>query len=377
MRKSLYGLSLFMLLAGCGSNDRADQPEKQNQPTASKDAEAADPLAARDGAAVSADDIPRPVMQVQVVLDRLGFTPGVIDGKDGLSTRNALAGFQEANDLKVTGELDDATRSALQKWQGIPATRIVTIPESFATGPFAKLPADAADQAKLETLGYETLDEKLAERFHTTVDVLRALNSAPEDEAAGNTDKLSGTVTSKALFRAGQKIRVPNIGNDRVNPAKIDDAGWRNTLVSLGVASAQPQAVRVVVSKSKATLKAYDANDALVGMYTASMGSPRDPLPLGQWKVNGVARNPDFHYNPDLFWDVSDSKDDQMLPPGPNGPVGVVWIDLNKEHYGIHGTPEPQTIGRAQSHGCVRLTNWDAARLAQMLSPGAKVVFEA
>jgi lipoprotein-anchoring transpeptidase ErfK/SrfK len=112
-------------------------------------------------------------------------------------------------------------------------------------------------------------------------------------------------------------------------------------------------------------------------MFTATMGSRRDPLPLGKWKVVGVAHNPPFHYNPKLFWDVPDSHEKQLLPPGPNGPVGVAWIDLDKEHYGIHGTPAPETIGRAQSHGCVRLTNWDVARLAQMVAPGTLVLFEA
>jgi lipoprotein-anchoring transpeptidase ErfK/SrfK len=144
----------------------------------------------------------------------------------------------------------------------------------------------------------------------------------------------------------------------------------------LGVGSAQPQAAKIVVSKSKGTLKAYDTAGKLVGMYTATMGSRHDPLPLGRWKVIGLARNPDFAFNPELFWDVPDGDAKQQLPPGPNGPVGVAWIDLDKEHYGIHGTPEPSMIGRAQSHGCVRLTNWDVARLAQMVKPGTQVLFE-
>jgi lipoprotein-anchoring transpeptidase ErfK/SrfK len=100
-------------------------------------------------------------------------------------------------------------------------------------------------------------------------------------------------------------------------------------------------------------------------------------LPLGNWKVTGIGHNPHFAYNPELFWDVPDTDDKQQLPPGPNGPVGVVWIDLDKEHYGIHGTNAPESIGRVESHGCVRLTNWDAARLAQMVRTGTKVVFEA
>jgi lipoprotein-anchoring transpeptidase ErfK/SrfK len=106
------------------------------------------------------------------------------------------------------------------------------------------------------------------------------------------------------------------------------------------------------------------------------MGSKHDPLPIGRWKIKGVSYNPVFHYNPELFWDVSDSKKAALLPPGPNGPVGIVWIDLSKPHYGIHGTPEPETIGRAESHGCIRLTNWDAARLAQMVQPDTPTLFQ-
>ena len=145
----------------------------------------------------------------------------------------------------------------------------------------------------------------------------------------------------------------------------------------LGVGSSQPKAAKVVVSKSKATLRAYDDAGQLIAIYTATMGSRRDPLPLGKWKVLGVARNPKFHYNPDLFWDAKATDEKATLPPGPNGPVGVVWIDISKPHYGIHGTPRPETIGRAESHGCVRLTNWDAARLAQMVSGSTQLLFEA
>ena len=383
MRGLLYGIPICVALSACGlGGDNDGARNTKEKASADNKAEVGDPLAARDaapGTSAPADDMPRPEMQMQVVLDRLGFTPGVIDGKPGLSTRNAISGFQEANNLKVTGEIDEATTAAVSHWQHIPATRVVTIPQAFAAGPFVAIPKGADIQATLAAMTYETLDEKLAERFHTTVEVLHMLNSMPTSNAAVSAAPAteSAKMPQLAIFKAGQKIRVPNVGNDVVNPADVKDSGWLGTLVMMGISSSQPKAERIIVSKSKGTLKAYDASDKLIGMYTASMGSRRDPLPLGNWKINGVAYNPEFHYNPDLFWDVSDSKDDQMLPPGPNGPVGVVWIDLSKDHYGIHGTPEPHTIGRAQSHGCVRLTNWDAARLAQMVSPGVKVLFEA
>jgi lipoprotein-anchoring transpeptidase ErfK/SrfK len=375
---------MALLLVACGMDPagRTSEQDDDRAPgaTSPSAASALDPLAAQDPeegqtlASSLADDRPRPVMQLQVVLDRLGFTPGVVDGKEGLSTRNAIMGFQEAQGLDASGRLDAPTKQALARWSNIPATRVVTIPADFAAGPFMRLPKEPADQAKLPALNYESLDEKLAERFHTTIETLQALN--PVTAPAASPSQPS-SAAPQSYFQAGQKIRVPNVGADRIEPGTVDDANWQRTLAALGVGSAQPKAERIVVSKSKGTLKAYDAFGKLVGMFTATMGSRHDPLPLGSWKVTGVARNPPFHYNPELFWDVPDSDEKQLLPPGPNGPVGVAWIDLSKEHYGIHGTPEPQTIGRAQSHGCVRLTNWDVARLAQMVSPGTQVLFGA
>jgi hypothetical protein len=141
--------------------------------------------------------------------------------------------------------------------------------------------------------------------------------------------------------------------------------------------SAQPAGDHVVVDKSEGVLKVMDKADKLVAQFPVTMGSGKDPLPLGNWKATNYAFLPPFHYQPDLFWDVDDSKAEQKLPPGPNGPVGVAWLDLTKEHYGIHGTPEPSTIGRAESHGCIRMTNWDVLRLSQMLKPGFKAVFQA
>jgi len=120
-----------------------------------------------------------------------------------------------------------------------------------------------------------------------------------------------------------------------------------------------------------------DKEDRLVAQFPVTTGSGHDPLPIGEWKIPTFSYLPPFHYQPDLFWDVDDSKDEKMLPAGPNGLVGVAWLDLSKEHYGIHGTPEPQTIGRTESHGCIRMTNWDVLRLSRMVKPGVKAVFQA
>jgi lipoprotein-anchoring transpeptidase ErfK/SrfK len=337
-----------------------------------------------------ADSEPRPIMQAQVVLERLGFGAGVIDGREGLSTTNALNAFQEANGLTVSGEFDEATRQALSRWSNIPATRVVTIPEEWGRVAYQPVPEDPAAQARMQHLGYGSLDEALAERFHTTVEVLRQLNPGGRPAGAPGAQTAAASPSAVAspspagsaspapapIFRAGQQIRVPNVGADRIDAASVENKGWLRTLASLGIGTQQPEVTRLVVDKSGGWLKAYDEADKLVAAFTVTTGSEHDPLPLGDWDVKGVAYNPPFAFDPDLFWDVPDSEEEQKLPPGPNGPVGVVWIDLSKEHYGIHGTPAPESIGRAQSHGCVRLTNWDAARLAEMVSGSTEVLFQ-
>ena len=389
----LVAAALLFTLPACGL-DGAESEEDEASAAADRsslDDNGADSMRSNDpGEGAQAQvDIPdseeRPIMQAQVVLDRQGFGPGVIDGKMGISTENALKGFQEANNLEVTGELDEATKSALARWSNIPATRVVTIPEDWGTAQYREVPEEPADQAKLQRLGYESLDERLAERFHTTAEVLEQLNpggrpAGSEQPSASASPGPAGTATASSTaskFRAGQQVRVPNIGADRIDAAQVQDKTWQQTLASLGVGTGQPKVARVVVDKSDSWLKGYDAAGKLVAMFTVTSGSGHDPLPLGNWGITGISRNPPFAFDPELFWDVPDSEDKEQLPPGPNGPVGVVWIDLTKEHYGIHGTSAPETIGRAQSHGCVRLTNWDAARLAQMVDTETKVVFQA
>lgn len=345
-----------------------------------------------------ADSEQRPMMQLQVVLDRTGFGPGVIDGKMGMSTENALRGFQEANDLDLTGKHDEATKQALAEWDRIPATRVVTIPESWAEATFTEIPEDNAEKAKLEKMGYSSLDEKIAERFHTTIDVLKTLN--PNGQPAGSTGSTSKPSSSASpsptaspsaspsptastdvaktgfdgVFRPGQQVRVPNIGADRIAPGTVDNMDWQRTLASLGVGTEQPEVDRIVVSKAGKTLKAYQGEE-LVALFTVTSGSSEFPLPIGEWDILGEAYLPPYSYDPEVLG--QNEGETFTFPAGPNSPVGVVWIDLSKEHYGIHGTPEPETIGRAQSSGCVRLTNWDAARLAQMVSQSTEVIFEA
>jgi lipoprotein-anchoring transpeptidase ErfK/SrfK len=160
-----------------------------------------------------------------------------------------------------------------------------------------------------------------------------------------------------AKFTAGEEITVPN-----------------TQVVSTLEAKAIPNIV-VKVSKSNSTLTVTDQGGATLMFAPVTSGSERDPLPIGSWTVTAVVRNPTFNYNPDLFWDAEPSHAKARIPAGPNGPVGVVWIDISKPHYGLHGTPEPGTVGHTSSHGCVRLTNWDALRLAAMVGKGTKVEF--
>ena len=308
------------------------------------------------------------LFHAQVLLDLAGFSPGAIDGRSGSSQTEAIRGFQEANGLKVTGKLDGATKQALLR-NNRPSTVTVKLTAEDVGGPFTyPVPKKPEDQAKLDFLGYRNMLEKVAERYHTTPQTVVALNGP---------DKMIGV---------GQTLRLPN-----VVPSSRDYAGAINEkqaqlFAALNVKAEQPQGDYVVVDKSEGTLKVYKgefpsgsarAEGQLVAQFPVTTGSRRDPLPLGNWKVTTYAFLPPFHYQPDLFWDVSDEKEEQKLPPGPNGLVGVAWLDLTKDHYGIHGTPEPQLIGKSESHGCLRMTNWDVMRLSRMMKPGFRARFVA
>lgn len=299
------------------------------------------------------------VLHQQVILDRLGFSPGVLDGRAGQSLTAALRGFQTSRGLPRTGKADEATLKALQPYRSLRPVRSLRLTEEALAGPFIHpMPKDPVEQGKLGSMAYRGPLEKLAEMFHTTPQVLRALNDP------------------KALLRPGTVLVFPNaLPYSRAYPADLDPE-WRRTLDHLNVDANQPEGAKIVVDRSEKVLKVYDKAGKLVAQFNATMGSKYDPLPLGRWKIQGADYNPTFHYNPELFWDVSNKKPKVHLPAGPNSPVGVVWLDLNKPHYGIHGTPEPHTIGRAESHGCIRLTNWDVARLAMMVKPGTPAVFQ-
>ena len=298
------------------------------------------------------------VFHAQVLLDVAGFPAGVIDGKKGMSFRKAVEGFQKARGLDPTGELDTPTRQALL--QGArQSTRNLRLGAQVFEGPFVyPFPKDPEAQAKLDFLGYRNQLEKLAEMFHTTPTTIVALNGPGK------------------LLRQGEVLRLPNVlptSRSHDSQLKPDQAAWFN---ALNVDANQPSGDHVVVDKSEGVLKVMDADDKLVAQFPVTMGSKQYPLPIGEWKVTTYAFVPPFNYQPDLLQNAKTDKE-VTLPPGPNGPVGIAWLDLTKEHYGIHGTNEPQTIGRAESSGCIRMANWDVLRLSRIMKPGFKAVFQA
>jgi lipoprotein-anchoring transpeptidase ErfK/SrfK len=271
-------------------------------------------------------------LRQQVLLDRAGFSVGQIDGNVGSNTNRALAAYEKQ---RVAGA--PVAHAGLQALSTDDAPTLVdyTITAEDAKGPFVQIPQDMMAKAKLTALGYTSAAEALGEKFHASPALLKSLNPG------------------KRLDRAGETIRVPNV---------------RTPLAA--------KAAKVVVDRSDGSVSAMDAQNKVLARYPATMGSEHDPLPLGTWKVTGVQQNPPFNYNPDLFWDAKAAHSKAKIAPGPNNPVGVVWIDLSKEHYGIHGTPEPAQIGKTESHGCIRLTNWDAAELAKMVAPGVVAVLQ-
>jgi lipoprotein-anchoring transpeptidase ErfK/SrfK len=324
--------------------------------------------------------INRVFFHAQVLMSAHGFSPGVIDGKEGESFKLALSSFQEARGLSRSGKLDGPTRLALLE-ANRPSTVMVRLgPQDVRSEYVSPFPQDPEAQAELKFLGYRNVLEKLAERYHTTPRTIVALNGP---------DKLIGE---------GQLLRLPNVvSTSRTYEGTPGNGG--NIMAALNVEARQPEGDYVVVDKSEGVLKVYrgeapaevegeasgkpaaeqagdEPSAQLVAAFPVTMGSKRYPLPIGRWKATTYAFLPPFHYQPEILNNPKTDKE-LRLPPGPNGPVGVAWLDLTKEHYGIHGTNEPQTIGRAESSGCIRMTNWDVVRLARMMKPGFTAIFQA
>lgn len=281
------------------------------------------------------------VLQTQILLDRAWFSPGVIDGRWGKNTEKAVYWFQTAHDLPATGTVDDATLRRLRAAAGDPERVVVqrTLTEEDVAGPFVELPEDVYERAEMECLCYESLREQLGERFHATPELLEQLNPDVDLNAVS----------------AGDQLWVPAVRSSGPEP--------------------RGQLARIRISDGGHYLHALDASSAVLYHFPSTLGSDYAPSPEGEYSIESIHHDPRWHYKPDLLTGVDDSRPPATLPPGPNNAVGVVWIQLSKPHYGIHGTSAPQTIGYVTSHGCVRLTNWDATTLAERASAGTPVQF--
>ena len=271
------------------------------------------------------------VVRLQILLDQHGISPGVVDGFDGENVRKAITAVQQMYNLPLDGQLSDEVLAAVETGAQVIGTYLVTAEDE--AGVVAPIPSDYAEMAQLEFLGYESVPEALSERFHMDIDLLRTLN--PD-----------------ASFRAGETILVAITGENR-----------------------EGQATQIIADKTMRQVRAYDAEGRLLAAYPATIGSEDNPSPTGTYTVEQATPMPNYTYNPRINFQQGENTEVLTIPPGPNGPVGSMWIALSKPTYGIHGSPEPSLIDKTGSHGCIRLTNWDAEELATMVQAGVTVTF--
>lgn len=274
------------------------------------------------------------IAALQILLDRAGASPGVIDGRFGSNVDKALIAYREITGTNLKSTDTEAIKEALAASGGDAFASYTITPEDVA-GPYvASIPEDYGQKAQLERMSYTSVTEAIAERFHMDETYLKALNPGIN------------------FNRPGSIVKVANFGR----------------LVATPVA-------RILADKHRKQVFAYDARGELVAAYPATIGSTDTPSPSGTHAVSRIAFDPNYTYNPNLNFKQGENNKILTIPPGPNGPVGSIWIALDKPTYGIHGTPEPSKIGKTESHGCIRLTNWDAAELARLVKPGVMVEF--
>ena len=322
--KTFVGMSTFFLIVSViVAEAGAVNPDAINSASLST-------IPAERASKPSADPDPA-VIRLQVLLDRAGTSPGVIDGIYGKNVTKAVASFEKMTGMPPDGTIDPDLISRLET--GGPIIGTYTVTTDDAKGLVDHIPVDYGEKARMPSLGYTSVAEKLSERFHMHFDLLTALNPGSD-------------------FVPGETVQVAMPGPPR-----------------------QGKVARIEADKTAGQVTAYDNRDVILAAYPATVGSEDNPSPEGTHKVKGVARMPVFRYNPKV--NFKQGKNDKVLtiPKGHNGPVGSVWIDLTEPTYGIHGTPDPELINKVGSHGCVRLTNWDAEELAEMVKPGVVVRF--
>jgi lipoprotein-anchoring transpeptidase ErfK/SrfK len=308
--------------------------------------------ASPDGLAEAAAPL---IVRSETLLMRAHFSPGEIDGEDGDNYRRALRAFQQANNLQDSAKLNAPTWSALTRDLKDPALKSYTITGEDVAGPFEKrLSGNLVEMARLPGLSYSSSAAELAEKFHMSEGLLRKLNPRVDFAKAGG-QIVVPDISAMPLRSAAHSIE-----------AKPPETTKNNS----------PQAETIVVDKPERNVRAYDKDGKLLAFYPATIGSVEKPAPTGEFKVNAVDWNPVFRYDPKFAWKGVTTRQKLTVRPGPNNPVGLVWIDLSAPSYGIHGTPQPDAIGKTESHGCIRLTNWDAVELAGMAHPGTVVRFE-